>query len=160
MVFHVSFFILLNVFLWNTKIRRKKDYLTGTKTFVGEKLRIFVSSCSVKLCSISVSVAIVGVVTTFPFVITMQRYEVFPYAPNFAPSIHPIFSTKSTKLMFSTSSLLTLGRVHASMALHSLNRSLKRTVISWPRIRNFRPSKVTFGTRNGEMGRLRWKSES
>ena len=42
----------------------------------------------------------------------------------FYPPIWGDFQHKIAELMFSTSSLLTLGRVHASMALHSLNRSL------------------------------------
>ena len=42
----------------------------------------------------------------------------------FYPPIWGDFQHEFDELMFSTSSLLTLGRVHASMALHSLNRSL------------------------------------
>jgi len=46
-------------------------------------------------------------------------------ASKFWPSNWGDFQHKIAELMFSTSSLLTLGRVHASMALHSLNRSLE-----------------------------------
>ena len=48
----------------------------------------------------------------------------FSFASKFCPSIWGDFQHEFDELMFSTSSLLTLGRTHASMVLHSLNRSL------------------------------------
>ena len=52
------------------------------------------------------------------------KVQHFACASKFYPSIWGSFQPKFDELMFSTSSLLTLGRTHASMVLHSLNRSL------------------------------------
>ena len=46
------------------------------------------------------------------------------YSSKFSPSIWGNFQREFDELMFLTSSLLALSRTHASMALHSLNRSL------------------------------------
>jgi hypothetical protein len=46
----------------------------------------------------------------------------FSFASKFCPSIWGVFQHEFDELMFSTSKMLTLGRVYASMALLSLNR--------------------------------------
>ena len=62
----------------------------------------------------------------FVEVITFNTAKIqhFSCDSKFYPSIWGDFQPKFDELMFSTSSLLTLGRTHASMVLHSLNRSL------------------------------------
>ena len=52
------------------------------------------------------------------------KVQHFACDSKFYPSIWGSFQHEFDELMFSTSSLLTPGRTHASMVLHSLNRSL------------------------------------
>ena len=52
------------------------------------------------------------------------KVQYFSCDSKFYPSIWGDFQPKFDELMFLTSSLLALSRTHASMALHSLNRSL------------------------------------
>ena len=60
----------------------------------------------------------------FVEVITFNTAKVlhFSNASKFCPSIWGDFQHEYDELMFSTSKMLMLGKAHASMALHSLNR--------------------------------------
>ena len=53
-------------------------------------------------------------VATFPFVITMQRYNIFRAVPNFDPRFDGILPSK----------LLKFGRIDASIILLSSNRNI------------------------------------
>jgi hypothetical protein len=50
------------------------------------------------------------------------KVQHFLCASKFYPSIWGDFQHEFDELMFSTSKMLMLGKAHASMALHSLNR--------------------------------------
>ena len=56
--------------------------------------------------------------------VASTKVQHFSCTSKFRASIWGSFQHEFDELMFSTSSLLTLGRTHASMVLHSLNRSL------------------------------------
>ena len=76
--------------------------------------------------------------------LTMQRYNIFRAIPNFTPRFGAIFSTNLTNWCFQHRRCSCSAKLMQAWLCTRLIASFERTVISSPRIRNFRPSKITF----------------